>query len=100
VSEPIYSRAPDVVWRLGPDRVLVRRISASGDDAAADLLGDAALIWIALDEPATAEVLTAYFLEGGMDSGGLWGGHPAFNASLAAAVTEMLQGRWVRAGSE
>jgi hypothetical protein len=53
VSEPIYSRAPDVVWRLGPDRVLVRRIGDRGEGSAADLSGDAALAWIALDTPGT-----------------------------------------------
>jgi hypothetical protein len=54
VSEPIYSRAPDVVWRLGPDRVLVRRIGVGVETSASDLMGSAALLWIALDEPGTA----------------------------------------------
>ncbi len=40
-------RRPDVVWRLGPDRVLVRRIGEEG----LDLMGAAALVWIALDRP-------------------------------------------------
>lgn len=56
-GEPVYSRASDVVWRLGPDRVLVRRVGAIGHDAAADLLGDAALVWIALDEPGTTSAI-------------------------------------------
>lgn len=53
MSEPIYSRAPDVVWRLGPDRVFVRRIGDRREDAAAELMGEAAMVWIALDEPGT-----------------------------------------------
>lgn len=51
MSEPVYSRAPDVVWRLGPDRVLVRRIGAF-EGGARDLQGSAALVWISLDDPA------------------------------------------------
>jgi hypothetical protein len=57
VSDIVYSRAPDVVWRVGPDRVLVRRIGEHGENAAVDLLGEAAFIWIALDEPGTLQQL-------------------------------------------
>jgi hypothetical protein len=32
--------------------VLVRRVGGRGEEAAAELLGEAALVWIALDEPA------------------------------------------------
>lgn len=53
MSKTVYARSPDVVWRLGPDRVLVRRVSAP-DGQAQDLEGAAALIWISLDEPGTA----------------------------------------------
>jgi hypothetical protein len=53
VIEPVYRRAPDVVWRLGPDRVLVRRVRAAGNGAASELFGSAALLWVALDEPAS-----------------------------------------------
>lgn len=49
-----FVRLVEAVWRLAPDRVLVRRVWPKGDeDHAADLLGVAALIWVALDEPAT-----------------------------------------------
>lgn len=44
-----WEREPNVVWRLGPDRVIVRRV---GDDGL-DLVGPAALVWIALDGPRT-----------------------------------------------
>jgi hypothetical protein len=52
VREPIYSRAPDVVWRLGPDRVLVRRVRVP-ERQPRELQGAAALVWLTLDEPAT-----------------------------------------------
>ncbi len=52
MSKTVYARSPDVVWRLGPDRVLVRRVGAS-DGQGQDLAGAAALIWISLDEPGT-----------------------------------------------
>jgi hypothetical protein len=66
-AEPVYARAPDVVWRLGPDRVVVRRIGASGDATAADLLGDVALIWIALDEPAGSAALSDRLVAAGVE---------------------------------
>lgn len=52
MSEPIYSRAPGVVWRLGPDRVLVRRVDGAHRETL-DVHGAAALVWISLDEPGT-----------------------------------------------
>jgi hypothetical protein len=61
---PVFVRAANVVWRIAPDRVLVRHVVDgqhggdsgvdSGVDSAADLMGAAALVWVALDEPATA----------------------------------------------
>jgi hypothetical protein len=57
VSDIVYSRAPDVVWRLAPGRVLVRRVGGHGEDAAAELFGEAALAWIALDEPGTIAIV-------------------------------------------
>jgi hypothetical protein len=51
-----YSRAPGVLWRLGPDRVLVRRVG-EGAEGARDLFGAAALVWLALDEPLTGSDL-------------------------------------------
>lgn len=49
------ARRSDVLWRLGADRVLVRRVGADG----LDLVGAAALVWVALDEPAELEALSA-----------------------------------------
>ena len=51
-----YARAANVVWRLGPDRVMVRLVGG-GDEGASDLFGSAAIAWVALDEPATPEEL-------------------------------------------
>jgi hypothetical protein len=51
VSDIVYSRAPDVVWRLGPDRVLVRFLRSSGSGRSNDLVGLMALVWLVLDEP-------------------------------------------------
>jgi hypothetical protein len=49
-----YARHVQVLWRLGPDRVLVRRPwPTEGQDEAADFLGLAAMIWLVLDEPGT-----------------------------------------------
>jgi hypothetical protein len=69
VSQPRYSRAPDVVWRLGPDRVLVRRVGGQGEDAAAELMGAAALVWVVLDEPATVKGVMDRLPSEGLDVG-------------------------------
>ena len=45
----MWEREENVVWRLGPDRVMVRRIGGDG----LDLVGAAAMVWIALDLPRT-----------------------------------------------
>ena len=61
MSETVYARSPDVVWRLGPDRVLVRRVGGRNDVVATEplsahkvieLVGPIALVWLALDDPA------------------------------------------------
>lgn len=62
MTEPRYARAGGVVWRLGPDRVLVRRVG-EGVDGARDLLGGAALVWVALDERRSLDDLTTELSE-------------------------------------
>ena len=57
-----YERAPGIVWRVGPDRVLVRKVG-QGADGALDLLGPAAVAWVALDEPATVDELAERLTE-------------------------------------
>jgi hypothetical protein len=87
VSEPIYSRAPDVAWRLGPDRVLVRRIGEVGDEAAAELLGAAALVWVALDEPGTrSDVLVR-------------GPDHVLRADFDLAIEQLEVAAWIRRGT-
>ncbi len=54
MSDVRFARARDVVWRVAYDRVIVRRPGARVGgpvEGAADLFGDAALIWTALDSP-------------------------------------------------
>jgi energy-coupling factor transporter ATP-binding protein EcfA2 len=53
VSGVIFQRSDGIVWRALSDRVFVHRVGASPDLAAAELSGPVAVIWLALDEPAT-----------------------------------------------
>jgi hypothetical protein len=54
-----YARADNIVWRAGPDRVLVRRVG-HGAVGARDLLGAAAIVWLALDNPLTMAEMMAH----------------------------------------
>ena len=49
MAEVSYERTPPVVWRLGPDRVLVRSVGGQS----LDLLGAAAMVWIVLEGSCT-----------------------------------------------
>lgn len=49
-----FQRSPSVVWRLATDRLLVRRADGT-EPVAEDLLGAAALVWVAVDEPRTSD---------------------------------------------
>ncbi len=53
-TQAAYARARRVLWRQGPDRVLVRRVGGE----AFDLLGAAAVLWVALDVPRSLAELT------------------------------------------
>ena len=44
-----YARTPRVLWRLAPDCVIVRRVGDSTPDAAAEVTGSAAVLWMALE---------------------------------------------------
>ena len=61
------ARAVDVVWRFGPDRVLLQRVGGPREVAAVDLIGDVAFTWIALDAPATRNQLATRLVEAGID---------------------------------
>lgn len=53
-----FARVPDALWRVGPDAVLVRRVTDHLGEAL-DLAGGAALVWLALDEPRTVDSLAS-----------------------------------------
>jgi hypothetical protein len=53
-----YVRADDLVWRLARDRVLVRHVGDHGETAAVDLLGAAAVVWVAAEVPLTPDELS------------------------------------------
>ena len=55
VSGLTYRRADGVVWRVGPDRVLLHRIGVPPEDATLELSGPVAFVWVALDEPGDVE---------------------------------------------
>ncbi len=60
-----------MVWRLAPDRLLLRRVrdsADSADTADADVVGGAALVWIALDEPADVDEISRRLREVGVDA--------------------------------
>ena len=61
-----YRRAGDLVWRSGPDRVLLQRIDGPPETAAIDLLGDVAYVWLAIDTPATPTDLAERLADAGV----------------------------------
>ncbi|MFT6390609.1 MAG: hypothetical protein ACJA14_000116 [Ilumatobacter sp.] len=86
VPEPTFARVADAVWRLAPDRVIVRRASAGSDDAGADVWGLAAMVWAALDEPGSvvdlAERLAAEELA-------------VNDADLGTVVSQLVDAGWL-----
>jgi hypothetical protein len=67
VSTVRFARVIDIVWRSGPDRVLIQRIGGPSDTAATDLIGDVAYVWLALDTPATRRELLARLADAGIE---------------------------------
>lgn len=49
-----------MLWRSGPDVVLVRQVN-DPDDEILELAGGARLLWLALEQPATADELAEVF---------------------------------------
>ncbi len=78
---PAWCRSERTVWRVGVDRVLVLTVGA-GHPAPAilDLTGAAALVWVALDEPADRVTLAARLHEFDVDA-------HAIDDALATLVT-------------
>ncbi len=68
------------MWRLAPDRVIVRKITDPAGNAA-DLFGPAALIWVAAEEPISAAQLVA-------DTG-------TPSAVAAQTITILIDGGWL-----
>lgn len=58
MTDDHIARAPNVVWRLAPDRLLVRFVDGRAD-AARDVLGAAVLVWLVLDQPYAVAELAA-----------------------------------------
>ncbi|MGK2949786.1 MAG: hypothetical protein ACSLFP_14540 [Acidimicrobiales bacterium] len=54
-----YARNPEVLWRLVGERIALRHAADRSDSGAAEAAGAAALLWLCLDEPATADELKA-----------------------------------------
>ncbi|MGB9345919.1 MAG: hypothetical protein WCA90_07780 [Ilumatobacteraceae bacterium] len=84
-----FSRSDDVVWRLASDRVLVRRVGDLTDDGCADLIGYAAAVWVALDEPASLPELSARLADAGIDT------VDVNRADLVDAVDALVERRWI-----
>ena len=76
-----YVRSPDLVWRLAHDRVLVRRVGDHDAAAATDLLGAAALVWVAAEYPLTA---TEIAIDTALDAD-----------AVAASISLLVAGRWM-----
>ena len=85
MSETVYARSPDVVWRLGPDRVLVRRVGGRGEHGAADLIGEAALAWLAVDEAGSLNEINERLSQAG------------FSLIESGLMKEFLACGWIRA---
>lgn len=75
-------RGDDVLWRLGPGQVVVRRIG----DAGLDLTGLAAMVWLALEEPLTVDEIAD--VVAGLGGAGV--------AAIVAAVDELIAAGIVR----
>lgn len=64
----VMRRADGVVWRCGPDRVITLRVGDRSEQAANELFGTAAMVWLALDEPATSDQLGARLADADIDT--------------------------------
>ena len=75
---PGFTRSTDIVWRATRDRVLVRRVQ--GADGA-ELVGLAALVWVAADTPSTVAGLASEL--------------DADETSIAEAVSMLTSAGWL-----
>lgn len=88
----VYARQVEVLWRLAADRVLVRRPwPKNGQVDAADLLGMAALVWLALDEPCTMREIGKRLADAHGTSG-----QPELDLDLLGGTVErLLETGWI-----
>jgi hypothetical protein len=83
----VFARVSDVVWRLAPDRVIARHALTELDDDGVDLHGTAALVWVALDEPATLDEVSERLASEGLER------EPD---DLAEVVDQLVTAGWLR----
>lgn len=77
----MFARVPQVLWRLGDDRVIVVRVGGSRPRLTADLTGATAVVWLALDRPRPLSGLIAQLATAGSDDA---------RERTVDAVTELL----------
>ncbi len=77
----MFARVPQVLWRLGDDRVIVVRVGGSRPRLTADLTGATAVAWLALDRPRPLSGLIAQLATAGSDDA---------RERTVDAVTELL----------
>ena len=53
----VLQRASRIVWRVANGVVLTQSVDGGPDAGASELTGWAAMVWVALDEPATRDEL-------------------------------------------
>ncbi len=83
------------MWRLAADRVLVRRVGDLTDDGCADLIGFAAAVWVALDEPASLPELSARLADAGILESADTVDVDLVDAVLVDAVAALVERRWI-----
>jgi hypothetical protein len=90
-----FRRPECVVWRLASDRVLVRRIGDLTDDGCADLIGFAAAVWVALDEPASLPELSARLADAGIDTAAVDDVDDSNHVNHVDALAALVERRWI-----
>lgn len=86
VNQGAFCRTRGVVWRLAPDRVLVRRIGDHSEEAAADLTGIAAQIWLMFESVSSIDQLATE-----LDAAG----QGVDRSELARCVAQLTSLNWI-----
>lgn len=92
----VLVRDRDIVWRAGPDRILLQSCTAHRTTSV-ELHGTAAFVWLALDEPATAAEVVGRLEEAEMHTTGLTEEmvQDAFDELIAAGLAAVSMPRSV-----